>query len=234
MIKNIIAEAYKLYMPQVESEISDLANLVQNDIVEKRENDPVYQYNILEIGTKFGGTFYIWNTINPCGMNISIDMSDGGQHGGVSEEDMDKRDLWFYERFDNCHFIRGNSHDVNTLHKFRMLFPSMPLLEGERLPDFTPLDFLFIDGDHSYLGVKYDFKMYDPFVKKGGIIAFHDIVISDRHHERNVYVGEFWKDITSNVVGDGICSYNGQSYAFKEFVGSDDQDWAGIGVIQLL
>lgn len=231
MIKNIIAEAYKLYMPQVESEISDLANLVQNDIVDKRENDPFYQYNILEIGTKFGGTFYIWNTINPYGMNISIDMSDGGQHGGVSEEDMDKRDLWFYERFDNCHFIRDDSHDPWTQIKLlSYLRPSKTdILAGRIEPS---IDFLFIDGDHTYEGVKADFKMYSPFMKNGAIIAFHDIVISDRHHQRDVYVGEFWKDITSNVVGDGVCSYNGQSYAFKEFVGSDDQDWAGIGILK--
>jgi predicted O-methyltransferase YrrM len=37
-------------------------------------------------------------------------------------------------------------------------------------------DFLFIDGDHTYQGVKQDFQMYSPLVKKGGIVAFHDIV----------------------------------------------------------
>jgi len=39
-----------------------------------------------------------------------------------------------------------------------------------------PLDFLFIDGDHTYEGVKRDFEMYSPLVRNGGIIAFHDIV----------------------------------------------------------
>ena len=38
------------------------------------------------------------------------------------------------------------------------------------------VDFLFIDGDHSHEGVKKDFEMYSPLVRKGGIIAFHDIV----------------------------------------------------------
>ena len=37
------------------------------------------------------------------------------------------------------------------------------------------LDFLFIDGDHSYDGVKADFEMYAPMVRPGGLIAFHDI-----------------------------------------------------------
>jgi len=37
-------------------------------------------------------------------------------------------------------------------------------------------DFLFIDGDHTYEGVEGDFEMYSPLVRRGGIIAFHDIV----------------------------------------------------------
>ena len=37
------------------------------------------------------------------------------------------------------------------------------------------LDFLFIDGDHSYAGVKQDFEKYSGYVKRGGLIAFHDI-----------------------------------------------------------
>ncbi len=37
------------------------------------------------------------------------------------------------------------------------------------------LDFLFIDGDHSYEGVKMDFDIWFPKLKSGGIIAMHDI-----------------------------------------------------------
>lgn len=33
---------------------------------------------------------------------------------------------------------------------------------------------LFVDGDHSYNGVKLDIKLYAPRVVPGGIIAFHD------------------------------------------------------------
>ena len=39
----------------------------------------------------------------------------------------------------------------------------------------TPIDILFIDGSHEYDDVKADFHAFFPFVKKGGIIAFHDI-----------------------------------------------------------
>lgn len=37
-----------------------------------------------------------------------------------------------------------------------------------------PIEFLWIDGDHSYDGAKTDFDFYSPFVVDGGLIAFHD------------------------------------------------------------
>ena len=37
------------------------------------------------------------------------------------------------------------------------------------------LDLLFIDGDHSYEGVKRDWDAYKKFLAKGSVVAFHDI-----------------------------------------------------------
>ena len=59
--------------------------------------------------------------------------------------------------------LRRNSHSVETAEEMRGLLES-------------PLDVLFIDGDHSYEGVYQDFVMYSPMVREGGLIAFHDIV----------------------------------------------------------
>jgi predicted O-methyltransferase YrrM len=39
-----------------------------------------------------------------------------------------------------------------------------------------PIRFLFIDGAHSYEGTKANFLSWEPFVKVGGVIAFHDSV----------------------------------------------------------
>ncbi len=36
------------------------------------------------------------------------------------------------------------------------------------------IEFLWIDGDHSYEGAKMDFDFYSPLVVDGGLIAFHD------------------------------------------------------------
>ncbi len=35
-------------------------------------------------------------------------------------------------------------------------------------------DLIFIDGDHTFEGVKHDFEKFLPFVKKDGFILFHD------------------------------------------------------------
>ncbi|HEY9599667.1 MAG TPA: class I SAM-dependent methyltransferase [Cyanophyceae cyanobacterium] len=37
-----------------------------------------------------------------------------------------------------------------------------------------PINFLFIDGDHSYEGCMQDWQDWSPFVTSGGIVAFHD------------------------------------------------------------
>lgn len=37
-----------------------------------------------------------------------------------------------------------------------------------------PVDFIFIDGDHSYEGLKGDWEAWGPHVAAGGIVALHD------------------------------------------------------------
>lgn len=37
-----------------------------------------------------------------------------------------------------------------------------------------PIDLLFIDGDHSYAGVKEDWDLFAPHVKEFGLVVFHD------------------------------------------------------------
>jgi predicted O-methyltransferase YrrM len=37
-----------------------------------------------------------------------------------------------------------------------------------------PIDVLWIDGDHSFEGVKGDYDLFSPFVKKNGLMLFHD------------------------------------------------------------
>ncbi|MEM7555301.1 MAG: class I SAM-dependent methyltransferase [Cyanobacteria bacterium P01_A01_bin.84] len=40
----------------------------------------------------------------------------------------------------------------------------------------NPLNFAFIDGNHSYAGVNHDYCMVAPWIIEGGILAFHDCI----------------------------------------------------------
>ena len=73
------------------------------------------------------------------------------------------------------------------------------------------VDFLFIDADHSYEGVKKDFEMYSLLVRKGGIIAFHDIIPSGYP---KVY--KFWNEV---------------KYEYLEIIKDRNQNCYGIGII---
>ncbi len=79
------------------------------------------------------------------------------------------------------------------------------------------LDYLFIDGDHTYEGVKNDFELYSPLVKDGALIAFHDIVIHPP--ELNVGVHDFWNEINPR-------------YEYLEIVEDWNQKYWGIGLLK--
>jgi len=58
--------------------------------------------------------------------------------------------------------------------------------------------------------------MYSPLVRKGGIIAFHDIVIHPL--DTKCEVSRFWNEIKHR-------------YVYTEIVKDWNQGWAGIGVL---
>lgn len=192
-INKIVEEAFSLYMPQDKEEIIKLTEYLVNKNIK----------TTVEIGTKFGGTFFIWCSLLK-GVKISLDIPDG-IHGGVSKKDFLKRNVDFLSKFKGVCFIEGNSHHLTTLDKLKKT------LKG------VSIDFLFIDGDHTYDGVKKDYEMYSTLVNSGGIIVFHDINDTQRHRERNVFVGKFWEEIKNTE---------------KEYFEiNSNKDWAGIGVL---
>ena len=77
--------------------------------------------------------------------------------------------------------------------------------------DNTKLDFLFIDGDHTYEGVKQDFEMYKEFVKPGGWIGFHDIKDTEFHRNADCRVDILWNEIEGEKIEflDNSSSYGG-------------------------
>ena len=138
---------------------------------------------VLEIGTARGGTLYLWTQAGAAGATIvSVDLPEG-DFGGAYPEDK----VPFYKAFarpgQRLHLLRKDSHDPKTIAEVRHLF------------DNAEVDFAFIDGDHTYEGVKADFFDYGPLVRPGGLIAFHDIL--PRPDMPSIQVDRFWRELKS-------------------------------------
>ena len=138
---------------------------------------------VLEIGTAKGGTLFLFSrAVREDALLISVDLPGGPFFGGRYEETLLPSMVSLTGRGQRLRLIRSDSHSTNTKR------------EIEQALGGRPVDFLFIDGDHSYEGVRKDFEMYSPLVRKGGIIAFHDICAGPP-----VSVGgvpRFWKEVS--------------------------------------
>jgi glycosyltransferase involved in cell wall biosynthesis/predicted O-methyltransferase YrrM len=61
-----------------------------------------------------------------------------------------------------------------------------------------PIEFIFIDADHTYEKVKQDFELWFPKLTSGGVIAFHDTVAwpgPRRVVKKFIYKSRYFKDI---------------------------------------
>ena len=148
-INNILKLAYKpIFHPQqIKEEIRDLLLIL----------DKVKPKLILEIGTLRGGTLFLFSNIaHEEATLISVDLQQNPLQCRLIKS--------IFKKKQKIYLIQGDSHNIETLKKIKAILRD------------NKVDFLFIDGDHSYEGVKKDFEMYSPLVRKGGIIAFHDIV----------------------------------------------------------
>jgi predicted O-methyltransferase YrrM len=137
---------------------------------------------VLEIGTCKGGTLYLWTrAAQPDATIVSVDLRSGKVSGSYS-----RLRTPIYRRFarrqQRLHLVRADSHQMNTLEQVKRLFGG------------SEIDFLFIDGDHSYEGVKRDWEMYSTLVRKGGIIAFHDVA----GNYGETHVKQCWDEIKDN------------------------------------
>ena len=178
---------------QFRGEFTELLKIFQ-------ELNPRY---IMEIGTAKGGTLFCFCKLaRDDATIISIDLPDGPFGGGYPAWKVTIYQA-FKKESQKLYLLREDSHKQETLEKVKEIL-------GQ-----NRLDFLFIDGDHSYEGVKKDFEMYSPLVRKGGIIAFHDIAA---YIEKGKFVGDFWNEVKSN-------------YKYREII--KGQKWGGIGIIYL-
>jgi cephalosporin hydroxylase len=159
---------------------------------------------VCEIGTARGGSYYVWSRYLDATNYLSIDLPGGRFGGGHSR----RRAEFLAEVCGNPDaeqaFLRGDSHSPETMRRV------------EETLDGRDIDFLFIDGDHTYEGVKDDFERYSPFVADGGLIAFHDIV--NIEHDPDCEVDRFWRDLR-------------EEYETTEIVADPEQDRGGVGLV---
>ena len=157
--------------------------------------------NVLEIGVRWGGTAALWHQLS-CGRVIGLDWSACAD--GLGAANTYKLTASMEARYPRYRFIDGDSSAHDTVVKV------VEALGGDTL------DFLFIDGDHSYMGVWRDWDSYSGLVRSGGCIALHDIVDSPFMRSVGHGVYKFWGEL------------EGEKTEFC--VGGD---WGGIGVIEV-
>jgi predicted O-methyltransferase YrrM len=145
---------------------------------------------IVEVGCDAGGTLWAWRQLEPQRL-LGVELPRAGFHSGKP-----------LQRH-GAEVVIGNSHEQATYDQL------VKLLDGDEV------DFLFIDADHTYNGVKRDFELYSPLVRPGGVIALHDICNHPRMPE--VQVGRFWLQVREGA-------------ETEEFI-TDPPTWGGIGAL---
>ena len=161
---------------------------------------------MIEIGSLSGGTLLLFcRTISSKAEIISIDFPDRSARFPGYKWYRSALFGAFKLKDQKMFVLEGNSCADSTLSKVRSI------LKGRKA------DFIFIDGDHRYEGVKKDFEIYGPMVSRSGIIAFHDIAAHPDKSQCDV--NRLWKEID-----------NGR-YDKKEIIQNPDSIWCGIGVL---
>lgn len=163
----------------------------------------------IEIGSLYGWTLqhfihYAEEGSRALSIDLPVRNFVGPQDWRVSKQEDNYKNVWpLWAKAKKCklHLIPDSSQKQQTLDKAKEIF------KGEQI------DFLFIDGDHSYYGVKRDYEMYNSLVRKGGIIAFHDI---GKNEEGGCH--QLWNEIKNTKSG------------FKEIL-IDSKQEKGIGVL---
>jgi predicted O-methyltransferase YrrM len=138
---------------------------------------------VLEIGLDEGGTLFLWTRVSASDAHVvSVDTRPIGPLGMRAPFPLARR-AFAHDRQRVDLIMPADSHDPATRARVEALFAG------------APVDFLFIDGDHSREGVWQDFRMYSPLVRPGGLVAFHDV--SQTPDPSTIGVAAFWREFTA-------------------------------------
>lgn len=158
---------------------------------------------VVEIGSLYGGTLWYWVQFDYSSKIVAVDQLT--EFEPFRTEVLESRKQWeYWGQSYGCelYHVEGSSTDPEVRAK------TLAHLGGESI------DFLFIDGDHTYEGVKEDWVLWNRMVKPGGLIAFHDTIPSVNRHEPGVvrFVSELkdqlpWVEFFTPINGAGICVF---------------------------
>ena len=123
--------------------------------------------DLYEQGIFEGNGDYNWGDI---GATYLVDACNGV--GGVN--DLEDENSFFRYMF-TPRFIKDTSE--NAYYNFFV-------------PQDIKIDLLFIDGDHSYEGVKLDFELYSKLLTPKGVVILHD---SDENYSNSLIISEDMK-----------------------------------------
>lgn len=171
---------------------------------------------VVEIGTHAGGVFYgLCQIADPSALVVSIDLP--AEEIGADKIDYSSKAVIGDEKIrahgqpgQEIHLIRGDSHSPESV------------AELEKILDGREIDVLFIDGDHTYDGVKQDYELYNGYVRPGGMVVFHDIIpiyehYATIHNDGISEVDKFWAEVSKGR----------KTAEFK----AEPKIWGGIGVL---
>jgi len=146
----------------------------------------------LEIGLDKGGTHLVWKHIYAKVISVDINLANAVMFtsGIIHKPEASK-------------IVVSNSQASITA-----------VLVAQELKGAL-VDMLFIDGDHSYNAVESDYLNYEPYVRSGGIVAFHDTGIQG--------VKQFIQELTA-----GTHIVVKHKFTFKSFAATTGQA-LGIG-----
>jgi predicted O-methyltransferase YrrM len=173
---------------------------------------------VVEIGTARGGMLYALTQIAaPDALLVSIDLAGGGNGGGQTERE---RELFasFGRHGQRLCCLLGDSADPATLDCL------------EEILGARPIDLLFIDGDHSFDGVKADLVSYGPKVAPGGLVALHDICLFPEEWGPQTGVGPFWRALQEMAGASLTEIVDPHGVSTRERPGGERWSW-GIGML---